>query len=334
MLSRCIRWLLRNLRRAIKLLFWLGAGQFSRAIEAVRNVRAKSGRKTAARPEAGQLEVTDRLAKLIREHGKERRPAVRRQSAAGESRTRITVITWDLGHNPLGRAYLLADVLRHDYDVELVGAQFPRFGNEVWEPLRNCSRVAVKSFPGGNFPEHFKHMEDIAEQIEGDVIYVSKPRLPGLELAILAKLHRNRPVIVDVDDYEPGFFKNWEPLSLKQVKRKRHRPDFFCPHDETWTRYGESLIPMFEQVTVSNEELRKKFGGMVLPHIRDEHDFDPAVYPREAIRAELGFTRADKVIVFAGTPRMHKGFTRIAMALEKSEAIGLQAADRRLPGGQ
>ena len=51
-------------------------------------------------------------------------------------------------------------------------------------------------------------MEDIARQIEGDVIYVSKPRLPGLELAILAKLHRNRPVIVDVDDYEPGFFRN------------------------------------------------------------------------------------------------------------------------------
>ena len=316
MLSRCIRWLLRNLRRAIKLLFWLGTGQFSRAIEAVRNVRAKSGRKTVARPKAGQLEVTDRLPKLIREHGKEQRPAVRRQSVAGASRTRVTVITWDLGHNPLGRAYLLADVLRHDYDVELVGAHFPRFGNEVWEPLRNCSRVTIKSFPGGNFPEQYTRMEDIARQIEGDVIYVSKPRLPGLELAILAKLHRNRPVIVDVDDYEPGFFKNRGPLSLKQVKRKRHRPDFFCPHDESWTRYGESLIPMFEQVTVSNEELRKKFGGMVLPHIRDERDFDPARYPREAIRAELGFTGADKVIVFAGTPRMHKGFTRIVTALE------------------
>ena len=315
-LSRCVRWLLRNLRRAIKLLFWLCTGQFSRAIEAVRNVRAKSGRKSVARPKAGQPEVTDRLPKLIREHGKEQRPAVRRQSVAGASRTRVTVITWDLGHNPLGRAYLLADVLRHDYDVELVGAHFPRFGNEVWEPLRNCSRVTIKSFPGGNFPEQYTRMEDIARQIEGDVIYVSKPRLPGLELAILAKLHRNRPVIVDVDDYEPGFFRNRGPLSLKQVKRKRHRPDFFCPHDETWTRYGESLIPMFEQVTVSNEELRKKFGGMVLPHIRDEHNFDPARYPREAIRAEFGFTGADKVIVFAGTPRMHKGFTRIATALE------------------
>ena len=113
-----------------------------------------------------------------------------------------------------------------------------------------------------------------------------------------------------------GFSRTADHCRSNRLKRKRHRPDFFCPHDETWTRYGESLIPMFEQVTVSNEELRKKFGGMVLPHIRDEHDFDPTRYPREAIRAELGFTRADKVILFAGTPRMHKGFTRIATALE------------------
>ena len=315
-LVRCARWSLGKLRRGIKLLLWSGAGPLSRAIEAVRNVRARSVRKTATRPEAGQSEVTDRLARLIRESRKEQRPVGRRQSAAGRAETRITVIVWDLGHNPLGRAYLLADVLRRHYDVELVGANFPRFGNEVWEPLRYCSRVTIKSFPGDNFPGHFRRMEDIAGQIEGDVIYVCKPRLPGLELAVLAKLHRNRPLILDVDDYEPGFFKNLGPLTLKQVKRKRNRPDFFCPHDESWTRYSESLIPMFEQVTVSNEELRKKFGGMLLPHIRDEHDFDPALYPRDAIRAELGFTQSDKVILFAGTPRMHKGFTRIAAALE------------------
>ena len=320
-LSRGVRWLLRNLRRAIRPSSWLSPSQFSRAMEAVRSVRAKSRERTVARHEDGQLAVTDQLSKLIREHRKEQQPggahaAIREKSVAGKSKTRITVIAWDLGHNPLGRTYLLADVLRRDYDVELIGANFPRFGSEVWEPLRNSSRVTIKSFPGGNFPEHFKRMEDIAEQIEGDIIYVSKPRLPGLELAILAKLHRNRPVILDVDDYEPGFFKNRGPLTLNQVKTKRRKPDFICPHDETWTRYGESLIPMFEQVTVSNEELRKKFGGMILPHIRDEHDFDPTAYPRDALRAELGFTPEDKVVLFAGTPRMHKGFKQIADALE------------------
>ncbi|MDE0511828.1 MAG: glycosyltransferase, partial [Gammaproteobacteria bacterium] len=315
-LARCIRWLLKNLRRALKLLYWLSTGQFSRALEAVRQVRAKAREKSAARRAVEQPAVTERVAKLARDRPEEQRPAVQAQSEAGKARTRVTVIAWDLGHNPLGRAYLLADVLRHDYDVELIGAQFPRFGNQVWEPLRNCSRVAIKSFPGAGFPEHFRHMEDIAAGIEGDVIYVSKPRLPGLELAVLAKLHRNRPVILDVDDYEPGFFKNREPLTLKQVKRKRHRPDFIHPQDETWTRYAETLIPLFDGITVSNEELRKKFGGMMLPHIRDEHDFDPSRYPREAIRAELGFAAQDKVIVFAGTPRIHKGFTRIVAALE------------------
>ena len=319
--ARGVRWLLRNLRRALRLLFWLSTGQFSRAMEAVRSVRAKSRAKTVSRPEDGQLAVTDRLSKLIREHRKEpqsggSQSAARGKSVGSEAKPRITVIAWDLGHNPLGRTYLLADVLRHDYDVELIGANFPRFGNEVWEPLRNCSRVTIKSFPGGNFPEHFKRMEDIAQQIEGDVIYVSKPRLPSLELAVLAKLHRNRPVILDVDDYEPGFFKNREPLTLKQVKTKRRKPDFIFPHDEIWTRYGETLIPMFDQVTVSNEELQKKFSGMILPHIRDEYDFDPTIYPRDALRAELGFTREDKVILFAGTPRIHKGFKQIADALE------------------
>ena len=318
-----VRWFLRKLRHALRLLFWLLTGQFSRVVGAVRFLRAKSAAKPVSRPEEREVTAKGRLSELIRKRGKGQRIAragptdPRKRPVVGEARTKVTVIAWDLGHNPLGRAYLLADVLRHDYDVELIGAQFPRFGNEVWEPLRNCSRVTIKSFPGGNFPGHFKHMEDIAEQVEGDLIYVSKPRLPGLELAILAKLHRNRPVILDVDDYEPGFFNNRGPLTLDVVKTERHKFDFSCPHDETWTRYGESLIPLFEQVTVSNEELRKKFGGMILPHIRDEHDFNPTVYPRDAIRAKLGFTPEDKVILFAGTPRMHKGFDRIVAALER-----------------
>ena len=232
-------------------------------------------------------------------------------------RTKVTVVAWDLGHNPLGRAYLLADVLRRDYDVELIGANFPRFGGEIWAPLRHSSRVTIKSFPGANFPEHFKHMTDVAKQIQGDVIYVSKARLPSMELAILGKMHRNRPVILDVDDYELGFFKRRKPLTLEKVKRYRHKLDFDCPHDEIWTRYSESLIHLFKHLTVSNEELRKKFGGFVLPHIRDENEFDPSLYPRKEIRKALGFTPEDKVVLFAGTPRMHKGLLRVVDAMKK-----------------
>ena len=228
---------------------------------------------------------------------------------------KVSVIAWDVGHNAVARAYVLADVLRNAYDVEVIGTSFPRFGKEVWQPLRTCSRVTIKSFPGSNFPRHLDCMEDIAGQIEGDVLFVSKPRLPGIELAILAKLHRNRPVILDMDDYEPGFFKKRQPLTLDTVKTHRRKLDFNRPYGEIWTRYSELLIPLFDQVTVSNEELRKKFGGIILPHIRDEADFNPMNYSRDTIRAQLGFTREDRVILFAGTPLKHKGFTRVAAAL-------------------
>ena len=316
-----VRWFANDVRRVLGRFSQRDTGRIAPATGPGRIAAEHPASATRAPGDDRESAATDRLADLIGRFGEARRSertygTSGKKRAADRSKTKVTVIAWDLGHNPLGRTYLLADVLRNDYDVELIGANFPRFGNEIWKPLRNCSRVTVKRFPGANFPDHFNRMEDIARQIEGDVIIVSKPRLPSLELAILAKLHRNRPVILDVDDHEPGFFRNRRPLSLDEVKTRRHRQDFKCPHDEVWTRYSETLIPLFDQVTVSGEELRKKFGGQVLPHIRDEYDFDPAAYPRDLLRAELGFTPRDKVVLFVGTPRMHKGIARIFAALK------------------
>ena len=229
----------------------------------------------------------------------------------------MSVIAWDLAHNPLGRAYLIADVLRNDYEVEIVGSTFPRFGNDIWKPLRDCSRVPIRSFPGDDFPAHFTRMQALAEHIDGDVLFVSKPRLPSLELAILAKIRRNRPTILDIDDHELSFFDNQEPLTLGQLKAHRRTLDAYVPYGEAWTRYSETLIPHFEHVTVSNKELKKKYGGTILPHIRDERDFDPAPYPRDAIRRALGFAAEDKIILFAGTPRVHKGLSRLVAALSE-----------------
>ena len=236
-------------------------------------------------------------------------------STPDQASTKISVIAWDLGHNPVGRAYLLADVLGRQYDVEVIGANFPRFGRTLWEPLRGSSRVAVKGFPGGNFPRFFRDMQSVAERIDGDVLYVSKPRLPSLELAILAKLHRNRPMILDIDDHELGFFSDKHPLTLKEVIQRQGRVDFRRPYDETWTRFSDTLIEQFDQITVSNAELGSRYGGLIVPHVRDERDFDPGVWPRDAIRNALGFAPDDRVVVFAGTPRQHKGVLEIVAAL-------------------
>ena len=264
---------------------------------------------------------TDSLRKLVRRHRELNDHRVEEMSPGilpeNERRTRISVIAWNMGHNALGRAYLLADLLRSEYDVEIIGAIFPQFGTELWGPLRDCSRVTMKFFPGSDFPEHFTRMEDVAEQIDGDIIYVSKPRLPAVELALLAKQHRNRPIILDVDDYELGWFRKEGSLTLEEVARSEQNRDFARPQAATWTRYCESLVPLFDHITVSNEELQKKFGGVILPHVRSEHDFEPGAYPRDEIRAELGFGTDDKVVLFAGTLRMHKGVAQIVQAVKK-----------------
>ena len=160
-------------------------------------------------------------------------------------------------------------------------------------------------------------MANFAERIEGDVLLVSKPRLPSLELAILAKIGKNRPIVLDIDDHELSFVQNRLPLSLEELKVRSAALDVDVPYGTAWTRYSESLIPYVDRITVSNEELRKKYGGLVLPHIRDEHDFNPALYPRDAIRRELGFAPEDKVVLFAGTPRMHKGLSQLLAALRE-----------------
>ena len=318
-LSRAFTWSRQSSRRALKLAYRLVKGGASRfrgcfhlsTAPGPRDVRTKSGI-TFPRD-------LNKLSEIVRESQK-RQSATRSRNTAtvAQNKTaKVSIIAWNMGHNPLGRAYLIADLLRSDYDVEIVGALFPQFGTKLWRPLRSCSRVTMKCFPGSEFPKHFTSMEDVAKRIDGDILYVSKPRLPSVELAILAKSHRNRPIILDIDDYELSFFKNTDRLALEEATSNQRHRDYNKPQAETWTRYCESLIPLFDHITVSNEELQKKYGGRILPHLRSEHDFDPAAYPRHEIRAALGFRPEDKVVLFAGTVRMHKGVSLLGHAVTK-----------------
>lgn len=261
--------------------------------------------------------------------GKGGRPGLRRGSSgelpagtlAGEAgpetgeRTKVSVLAWDLGHNPMGRAHLLAEALSRKFDVEIVGANFPHHGTEVWGPVRD-GEIPVVDFTGQDFPAHFAEMERLAREIDGDVILVSKPRLPSYELGILAKQFKNRPLILDVDDYELSFFREHDALTLEGVGELRQDGEFLAPYANLWTRYCDGLIPLADGLTVSNAELQKRYGGEIVPHARDEKTFDPALYDRDAIRASFGFTPEDRVILFVGTPRSHKGVADIAEALE------------------
>ena len=303
---------------------------FSRALAGVEQGRRRirgslahgsGGRPSTGAPQAGQAgqadpgattpppvsaEAAERAARLVRRT----RPA-----AAPTGRPRVAVVAWDVGHNPLGRANVLAEVLARDFDVELWGAQFERYGSRVWAPLRDIP-TPVNVFPGRPFPEHLRAVEDVASVMDADALWVSKPRLPSLLLGTLAKQQRNRPLLLDVDDHELSFFATDDGLDITSLAGRFDDPDLALPFERAWTRACEPLIGFADQVTVSNVALQRRYGGIVVPHARDETVFDPARVDRDAVRHRLGIAPGERVLLFGGTPRLHKGLLEVLQALE------------------
>ena len=189
--SRVFRWFCRSLRRMLRLLYWLSKEQYFRAMSPFR-LAFQPSRTERPLPKSAPCPVDScDVPKIIlacqKNHSSEGSP--HNAANVGRKAAKISIIAWNMGHNPLGRAYLLADLLRSDYDVEIVGALFPQFGTKLWGPLRGCTRVPLRHFPGSDFPDHLGRMEAVAKKIDGDILYVSKPRLPSVELAIFAKIH-------------------------------------------------------------------------------------------------------------------------------------------------
>jgi hypothetical protein len=240
---------------------------------------------------------------------------LRQAARASGARAKVAVLAWDVGHNPFGRAHLLADLLHDRYDVELWGAQFERYGTNLWAPLRDTA-IPVRRFPGGSFPDFLATLEDVARRIDADALYVSKPRWPSLALGVLAKEAWNRPLLVDVDDFEPSFFEEDAGLDVAELVRRRDDPDLALPFGRLWTQACESVVGAADLLTVSNPELEARYGGMVIPHARDESVFDPARFDRGEARARLGLGTDDRLILFGGTPRAHKGILELLRALE------------------
>ena len=229
--------------------------------------------------------------------------------------TTVLVLAWDVGHNPLGRAYLLAEALARKYTVVLAGFQFPRYGDAVWKPLRDAPFDTI-AIPGRPFPDFQRTVEHLARRVDADVVLACKARLPSVQTGLMCKAARNRPLIVDVDDYELGFFSNRAPLDDLATADADALAE---PFEETWTRYTENLLPWADGLLVSNAALQRRFGGVIVPHARDETVFDPQRVDRAAARRALGLEDDVRTVVFVGTPRPHKGVVEVLDAVKAAD---------------
>jgi len=228
---------------------------------------------------------------------------------------KISILTPDLSHNCLGRAYLLAKILQRHYEVEIVG---PTFGDGIWEPVADDKSITYKPVKiRGRFKPYWQFRE-LAKKIDGDVIYASKPLFTSFGLGLFKKLSNRRPLILDIDDWQMGFMKEiYSSLSLAQsFKFLATSALFFYSMSSYWnTLFGEKLSHLADEITVSNNFLQDKFSGTIVWHARDTEAFNPEKFDGSSLREKYDIARNKKVVMFSGTPRAHKGIEDLIEAI-------------------
>lgn len=235
---------------------------------------------------------------------------------AADGHPRLAVVSWCLAHNPVGRAMILAEVAAPHATCELVGPIFPSYGEDLWPPLRESARdVDVHGFLAPTFAAFMEGAIRLVMERPCEIAWVSKPRLPSLLIGFLYKLIHGASVILDIDDDELAFVRADHKLDLDEFLKDRMPSDWREPYAKRWTQLAASMIGAADAVTVCNPVLQRQYGGTLIRHARAARPFDEARKKRDAVRAEFGFTVSDKVVLFLGTPRRHKGVLDVARAL-------------------
>ena len=220
---------------------------------------------------------------------------------------KISILSPDLSHNCLGRAYLLAKILQRRYDVEIVG---PMFGEEIWEPVANDKSIKYKFVKISRRFKPYWQIGKLIKKIDGDVIYASKPLLSSFGIGLLKKVLKKKPLILDIDDWQMGFVReNYSRLSIyRRFRFIASSTLYFYNSSSYWNNLiNEKLIHFANEITVSNNFLKEKFGGTIIWHGRDTNNFDPQKYNKKLLREKYKINDSKKVIMFLGTPREHKG---------------------------
>jgi glycosyltransferase involved in cell wall biosynthesis len=227
---------------------------------------------------------------------------------------KISILTPDLSHNCLGRAYLLAKVLQRHYKVEIIG---PVFGEGIWEPVADDKSIEYKSVKiSGRFKPYWQ-IRELAKEIDGDIIYASKPLFTSFGVGLLKKMFDSKPLILDIDDWQMGFMKEiYSNLSLTQsFKSLAASALYFYTLGSYWNNLiGEKLTRFADEITVSSLFLQDKFGGIIVCHARDTQAFNPEKFDKNSAREKYGIGENKKVVMFLGTARPHKGIEEFIMA--------------------
>jgi tetratricopeptide (TPR) repeat protein len=238
----------------------------------------------------------------------------RLKERASNARAQALVGGWDLSRNAAGRVFTLAQIWQALADTEIIGGFFPGKGAELWSPIRHLS-IPIHSIPIGDERQFVEQATELVLQHPCDLLHLSKPRIPNILTGLLYKLIWGSRVLIDIDDEELAFVSAEKPLSLEHHLSAHGLPNPADLMGKEWTQIAVGLATAFDGVTVANSALQQRYGGVIVRHARDEQHFKPSAERRKNSRTKHSIAPGQKVILFLGTPRAHKGLLETAQTL-------------------
>lgn len=218
---------------------------------------------------------------------------------------KVSVLCFDVSDNAAGRAHLLAQLLAPIAEVEIVG---PRHGAGVWPPVATDG-VRYVSVPAGRIASFAGALPGLLRAADGDLLYASKPRLGSAGLGLLKRRLGGRPLLLDIDDWEVGFFLRggvWGTVG--------RAVNWTNPRGLPWTWLMERAARTADAITVASRFLQERFGGTLIPHVRDTDAWRPGLDDPTKVRAQLDAT-GKRLVMFLGTAREHKGVDDLVAAV-------------------
>ncbi|WP_341899959.1 glycosyltransferase [Synechococcus sp. UW140] len=236
---------------------------------------------------------------------------------------KVTIISWDLCRNHFSKPFALAEALSERYEVQLISFRF--FEDPIFPPLEHVIPTFETVYlPGGKFPNFFESMQKALKIIDGDIIYTVKPRLPSLGLALLANQLYGVPIILEINDLEtvvgsPDVKKKHTEITLGELSLDE--PDLISPFGNLWSQVMDPLSKNLPVLVTHNHNIDSHYGNQCLymRNLKDEVIYEPSQYDRAELRATLGFDPEDRVILFGGLIRKHKGIYELVELIKRLE---------------
>lgn len=219
---------------------------------------------------------------------------------------RILILCADASSNSLVRVYPIAKVLERDHDVSVGGF---RGGPTIFGPY--AEEFDYHTPIVQPLPRFLVQIRSLVSSASADLVYAFKPLSTSLWPGLALKRHLDVPVILDIEDWELGWYLD---RSLRhQLSHLRH---VRAPNSLLWTGINDRLARLADHRFVVSRFLQRRFGGTLLPHGPDTDLFSPANWERGDALGELALPDRH-YILFAGSVMPNKGLEHVLAAVER-----------------